>query len=86
MQYVDVLQSEAEDINGKVKLGYEKWAYSWKKVIPDTVAELEEKAKIPKAIGDIRQLILTENPDITKWKIEEIVTRIKCIERIIGIR
>jgi hypothetical protein len=85
MQYIDVLQSEAEN-EGKIKPGYEKWAYSWKKVIPDTPEEIEAQGKIPKAIKDIKDAISIENPDIAKWKIEEIVARIKAIETILQIR
>jgi hypothetical protein len=40
MQYVDVPQSEAEDEEGNILPGYEKWAYSWKRVIPDTPEEI----------------------------------------------
>jgi hypothetical protein len=43
-------------------------------------------AGISKAEIELRVLIASENPDITKWKIEEVAARIKAIETILQIR
>lgn len=84
--YIDVPQSEAENPDGTLKPGYQRWAYSWKLVVPETPEDIEAHDKLPKAIKDLKALIVIENPDTTKWKIEEIVAHLKEIERIIQVR
>lgn len=46
----------------------------------------DELAKKEKAKTDILSLIGSENKDPTKWKIEEIVSHIKLIETLLGVR
>lgn len=86
MQYIDVLQSEAEDVDGKIKPGYEKWAYSWKKVIPDTPEEIAEREKPNKARTELKILIGLMDPDPLKVKLEEVVAHLVQIEIILGLR
>lgn len=45
-----------------------------------------KKDKLELAKTTIKTAILTENADPTKWKIEEVVARIKGIETILGLR
>ena len=51
------------------------------KLAAKAVAEKLEDAKVA-----IKTAIRTENADLTKWKIEEVVARIKGIETILGLR
>lgn len=51
-----------------------------------TAKETAEKINILKAKTDLKAIIAAENPDTTKWKIEEIGTRIKAIETILQVR
>lgn len=45
-----------------------------------------DKAKKDKAKVDLNTLITTENPDPTKWKIEDVVAHLKQVEILIGVR
>jgi hypothetical protein len=86
MQYIDVPQTEAEDKEGKVKDGYEKWAYSWKKVIPDTPEEIEARNAPIKAKSELKTLIAAHDADKSKIKIEDILMRLERIEIILNVR
>lgn len=86
MQYIDVPQFEAEDKDGKIKPGYEKWAYSWKKVIPDTPEEIADRKKPAKAMKDLKDLIVIQDADKSKVKIEDILNRLHQIEILINAR
>jgi hypothetical protein len=90
MQYIDVPQTEAEDKEGKVKDGYEKWAYSWKKVIPDTPEEKAAKEKqanyFAKAKSDLEALIAIQDADKGKVTLQDVLNRLEKIEILMGIR
>jgi hypothetical protein len=86
MQYIDVLQTEAEDKEGKVKDGYEKWAYSWKKVIPDTPEEIAAREKPTKAKEALKALIAAMDPNPSKVKLDEVVAHLIQIEILLGVR
>lgn len=90
MQFLNVLQTEAEDETGKLKPGYEKWAYTWKKVIPDAPEEIaanEAKAtKIPTAIKELKLLIQYQDADETRIKLTDLLERVKRLETIAGVR
>lgn len=89
MQYIDVTQKEAEDKKGNLNPGYEKWAYSWKKVIPDTAEEVKAKALtaavIPKAREELATLKATQDADKSKVTLTDLITRIQKIETILGL-
>ena len=57
---------------------------------PELVAAAQKiednKFKVEIAKLDVKAAILTENADLIKWKIEEVVARIKWIETILGLR
>lgn len=50
----------------------------------DAAKGMEDKLRAAKVA--LKVLISTENPDATKWKIEEVVAHLREIERIINIR
>ena len=43
-------------------------------------------ASINTAVVDLKKLIATENPDVSKWKLEDVIAHLKGIERILGTR
>jgi hypothetical protein len=90
MQFINVTQAEAEDKDGKLNQGYERWAYSWKRVIPDTPEQIAENqakaAKVPNAIKELKDLIIAHDVDETRVKLTDLLERIKKLEVITGVR
>jgi hypothetical protein len=87
MQYIDMTEEEAVDqVTGKPKEGYEKWAYSYKKVIPDTPEEIYEREKPSRAKEALKALIALMDPDPAKVKLDEVVAHLIQLEIILGLR
>lgn len=91
MQYITVDEKEAVDQEkGTLKDGYQKWAYVYKRVIPDTPEEIAAReaqaAMIPKAKADLKAMIAVQDADKSKITLLDVLDRLTLIETIIGVR
>ena len=55
-------------------------------MVSEKAAKEVKDTKVAKELVDIKALISAENPDATKWKIEEVVAHIRVIETILKLR